>query len=260
MLAGGSLPRYGRVRLRPLLPAVLALALVAAAPAHAGEPVRTYLSRPDLKPVVVRVLHAEAGLAPGAIFLAPGAAAAAHARSGSASTATRGRRRSSARCSTRCRSSRGRRATPSRCRTGHVRRLGVAGAHLRAEPRRWAAPRSATAARLRHVPRLSPLLGRPSRDGAGDRGGDAPRRWDNGLRELEPRDGGRGVAGPRGRLPGDPAGRRDRPATWVRDADPAPAPGPVGAGPRTRRERRGRGAVTRRLLVGARGKIPVGEQ
>src|SRR4051794_28079252 len=74
MLAGGSLPRYGRVRLRPLLPAVLALALVAAAPAHAGEPVRTYLSRPDLKPVVVRVLHAEAGLAPGAIFLAPGAA------------------------------------------------------------------------------------------------------------------------------------------------------------------------------------------
>ena len=59
------------MRLRPLLLAVLALALLAAAPAHAGEPVRTYMSRPDLKPVVVHVLHAEAGLAPGAIFLAP---------------------------------------------------------------------------------------------------------------------------------------------------------------------------------------------
>jgi hypothetical protein len=59
------------VRPRPLLLVVLALALLAAGPAHAGEPVRTYMSRPDLKPVVVKVLHAESGLAPGAIFLAP---------------------------------------------------------------------------------------------------------------------------------------------------------------------------------------------
>jgi hypothetical protein len=50
---------------------VLALALLAAGPAYAGEPVRSYMSRPDLKPAVVKVLHAEAGLAPGAIFLAP---------------------------------------------------------------------------------------------------------------------------------------------------------------------------------------------
>ena len=107
----------------------------------------------------------------------------------------------------------------------HVLRLGVAGAHLRAEPRRGAAARPAPAARLRHVPRLPPALGRSARDGAGDRGGDAPRRRHHGLRELERRDGGRGVAGPRGRLPGDPAGRRHRPATRVRDADPAPAPG-----------------------------------
>jgi hypothetical protein len=59
------------VRLRPLVLAVLAPALLTAGPARAGEPVRSYTSRPDLKPVVVHVLRAEAGLAPGAIFLGP---------------------------------------------------------------------------------------------------------------------------------------------------------------------------------------------
>ncbi len=59
------------MRLRPFILAVLALALLAAAPARAGQPVRAYVSRPDLKPVVLNVLHAQAGLASGPIFLAP---------------------------------------------------------------------------------------------------------------------------------------------------------------------------------------------
>jgi hypothetical protein len=59
------------VRVRVLAPAVLGLALLGAGQARAGEPVRSYESRPDLKPAVLRVVHAEAGLASGPIFLAP---------------------------------------------------------------------------------------------------------------------------------------------------------------------------------------------
>ena len=132
---------------------------------------------------------------------------------------------------------------------------GSQGRHLRAEPRRGAAARPAPAARLRHLPCLPPALGGSAGDVAGDRGGDAPRRRHHGLRELERRHGGRGVAGPHGRLRGDAAGRRHRPATRVRDADPAPARWPRGAGPRARRERRRPGAVARRLLVAPPGKI-----
>jgi hypothetical protein len=59
-------------RMRPL---ALVLALVAtgwgASSAVAGEPVRTYESRPDLRPVVLRALTSSAGVAPGSIFLAP---------------------------------------------------------------------------------------------------------------------------------------------------------------------------------------------
>ena len=102
-------------------------------------------------------------------------------------------------------------------------------------------------------------LGGSAGDVAGDRGGDAPRRRHDGLRELERRHGGRGVAGPRGRLRGDAAGRRHRAAARVRDADPAPGAGPRGAGPRARRERRRPGAVARRLLVAPPAKIRAGE-
>jgi Arylsulfotransferase (ASST) len=67
-----SLRRYGRaVRLRPLTLVLLVPALLGAGEARGAETVRSYASRPDLKPVVVRVVHAEAGLAPGPIFIAP---------------------------------------------------------------------------------------------------------------------------------------------------------------------------------------------
>jgi hypothetical protein len=58
---------------RRLLVLLLALsgALGAAGPAQAGEPVRSYVTRPDLKPVVLQVRKAAQDVAPGAIFLAP---------------------------------------------------------------------------------------------------------------------------------------------------------------------------------------------
>jgi hypothetical protein len=58
------------MRARHLLAALLAL-LVCAAPAGAGQPVRSYESRPDLAPVVLQARTSEPGLAPGTIFLAP---------------------------------------------------------------------------------------------------------------------------------------------------------------------------------------------
>jgi hypothetical protein len=58
--------------MRPRLAlAVLAIALLGAAPAGAGQAVRRYETRPDLAPAVLQVRTAAAGLAPGAIFLAP---------------------------------------------------------------------------------------------------------------------------------------------------------------------------------------------
>ena len=59
------------MRVRLITLGALALALLGAGQARAGEPVRSYESRPDLKPVVLKVVHAEAGLARGPIFLAP---------------------------------------------------------------------------------------------------------------------------------------------------------------------------------------------
>jgi hypothetical protein len=60
------------MRPRALLAAVLVAALCPlAGEARAGEPVREYETRPDLKPVVLQVRTAVQGVAPGAIFLAP---------------------------------------------------------------------------------------------------------------------------------------------------------------------------------------------
>ena len=173
----------------------------------------------------------------------------------------RARRRSSAPCSTRCRSSRAPRATRSRSRTG-TRFFGWGSQGRISE----LSPGGGLLLDLRlphgfdtYRAYRQPWVGRPATV-AGDRRGDAPRRRHDGLRELERRHGGRCVAGPHGRLRGDPAGRRDRSATRVRDADPPPAPGPVGAGPRARCHRRGAGAVARRLFLAPPGKIPTGEQ
>src|SRR5918997_1266265 len=58
------------MRARHLLAAVLVL-LICAAPATAGEPVRSYESRPDLAPVVLQARVQQPGLAPGSILLAP---------------------------------------------------------------------------------------------------------------------------------------------------------------------------------------------
>ncbi|MEA2176916.1 MAG: hypothetical protein QOG77_213, partial [Solirubrobacteraceae bacterium] len=54
-----------------VLALIVALVLAGAAPALAGEPVRSYETRPDLRPVAVQVLKSEPGVAPGSIFLAP---------------------------------------------------------------------------------------------------------------------------------------------------------------------------------------------
>ena len=138
--------------------------------------------------------------------------AAAPARCGSASTARRARRRSSAAVQHPLQILAGTQGNAQPLPNGDTFfGWGSQGRISELSPDGGAAPRPAPAARLRHVPRLPPALGRAARDDAGDRGGDPPGRRHHGLRQLERRDGGRGVAGPHGRLRDDAAGRRAPP-------------------------------------------------